>query len=47
MKHALSGWLHSRLFWGVVSGLALALVFVSYLQPDLMVELANFVRSCF
>lgn len=39
--------MRSRLLWGVVAAIALALVFVSYFQPDLMVELATFVRSCF
>lgn len=47
MKPATTAWLSSRLFWGVASAVALTLVFVAYLQPDLMVELANFVRSCF
>ena len=47
MKQAITAWLGSRLFWGVASVLALTGVFAAYLQPDLMVELANFVRSCF
>lgn len=47
MSPAMNALLSSRLFWGVVSAIALALVFAAYLQPDLMVELANFVRSCF
>lgn len=47
MKPAINALLRSRLLWAVVSAIALALVFAAYLQPDLMVELANFVRSCF
>ncbi len=47
MRSALTRCLRSRLFWAAVSTVALALVFTAYLQPDLMVELANFVRSCF
>ncbi|MDP1692961.1 MAG: hypothetical protein Q8L49_13610 [Burkholderiaceae bacterium] len=37
----------SRRLWHLASLLALALVFVAYLQPDLMFDLANFVWSCF
>lgn len=47
MKRAIAAWLTSRWFWSVASAIALVLVFAAYLQPDLMVELANFVRSCF
>ena len=47
MKRRFAGWLHSRAFWGVVSLLALGLVFMAYLQPELMVDLANRVWSCF
>ncbi len=47
MKAALHRCLRSRTFWGGLSAVALLLVFAAYLQPDLMVELANFVRSCF
>ena len=47
MRQVIAAWLGSRLFWGVASVLALTLVFAAYLQPDLMVELATFVRSCF
>jgi hypothetical protein len=32
--------------WGAALG-ALALVFAAYLQPDMMVSIANFVWSCF
>ena len=39
----------SRSRWALlaVALLALALVFMAYLQPDLMFELANRVWSCF
>ena len=47
MKRMFAGWLHSHAFWGVVSLLALGLVFMAYLQPELMVDLANRVWSCF
>ena len=47
MKRALNGWLQSGPLWGVVSLLALALVFAAYLQPDLIFDLANRVWSCF
>jgi hypothetical protein len=40
-------WWRSRWFWRTAALLALALVFASYLQPDLMFELANRVWSCF
>jgi hypothetical protein len=36
-----------RWLWRVAAVLALALVFVSYLRPDMMFELANRVWSCF
>ena len=47
MKRRLPGWIQSRLLWGVVSALVLGCVFVSYLQPGLMFDLANRVWSCF
>lgn len=37
----------SRLAWWAAAGLALSLVFVSYLNPHLAVDLANKVWSCF
>jgi len=40
-------WWRSRWLWRGASLLALALVFASYLQPDLMFELANRVWNCF
>jgi hypothetical protein len=40
-------WYRSRLLWGAASLLVLALVFASYLRPDVMVNLANLVWSCF
>jgi len=36
-----------RWFWRAAALAVLALVFASYLQPDLMVHLANRVWSCF
>lgn len=36
-----------QVLWYGVALLALALVFMAYLQPDLMVDLANRVWSCF
>ena len=47
MKQALSVWLRSRWLWRAASLVALALVFASYLQPDVMFELATRVWSCF
>lgn len=38
--------LKRALLWSA-AGLALGLVFASYLRPDLMVDLANRVWSCF
>jgi len=40
-------WWRSPWLWRVATLLVLALVFAAYLQPDLMVDLANFVWSCF
>jgi hypothetical protein len=37
----------SRWVWRLAALAALALVFVSYLQPDLMVQLATQLWSCF
>jgi hypothetical protein len=37
----------SRWAWGATALIALGLVFLSYLQPDLVVQLANQVWSCF
>jgi hypothetical protein len=37
----------SRWVWRVAALVALGLVFVSYLQPDLMVQLATQLWSCF
>jgi hypothetical protein len=43
MKPAMrTGWV-----WRVVALLALGLVFAAYLQPDLMLDLANRLWSCF
>ena len=47
MKRVFAGWLRSRLLWGGVTLLALGLVFMAYLQPDMVFELANRVWSCF
>ena len=47
MNRPLSPWWRSRWLWWTASLLALALVFASYLQPDLMFELASRVWSCF
>jgi hypothetical protein len=33
--------------WRALALLALGLVFMSYLQPDLMLDLANRIWSCF
>ena len=43
----LPSWLRSRWLWRAASLLALALVFASYLRPDLMFNLASRVWSCF
>jgi len=40
-------WYRSRTVWYTASVLALAGVFAAYLRPDLMLELANLVWSCF
>ena len=40
-------WIRSRWLWRGASLLALALVFASYLQPELMFDLATRVWSCF
>ena len=37
----------SRWAWRSAAGLALGLVFTAYLQPDLMLDLANRIWSCF
>jgi hypothetical protein len=37
----------SRWLWRTAALAALALVFASYLQPDLMVQLANQAWACF
>ena len=37
----------SRWAWRAAALAALALVFLAYLQPDMMVQLANRVWSCF
>lgn len=47
MKVPLADWWHSRWFWRAGAGLALLLVFLSYLQPRLMFELATQVWNCF
>ena len=39
--------LRSRWTWRIAALLALALVFASYLQPDLMLRLATQVWNCF
>lgn len=39
--------LRARWGWRVAALAALGLVFMSYLQPDLMVQLANQVWACF
>jgi hypothetical protein len=38
---------HARWWWRAAALAALGLVFVSYLQPDLMLQLALQVWSCF
>ena len=40
------GW-QSRWLWRAATLVALGLVFAWYLQPDLMLDLANRVWSCF
>ncbi len=43
-------WLTRRrayIVWSVVAALALAAVFMAYLSPHLMVELANRIWACF
>jgi hypothetical protein len=40
-------WLASHHLWHAAALLALALVFMAYLRPDLMFELSNFIWSCF
>ena len=47
MKRTLVRWLTSRHVWRAAAVLALALVFMAYLRPDLMFELSNLVWSCF
>jgi hypothetical protein len=37
----------AHLMWGVVAVLALAGVFMAYLNPHLMVDLANRIWACF
>ena len=37
----------ARWLWRAAAGLALALVFASYFQPSLMLDLANQVWNCF
>lgn len=38
---------NSRWAWGAAALAALALVFASYLQPDMMVKLATQLWNCF
>lgn len=47
MKPVLGPWWRSRWLWRTAALFALALVFASYLQPNLMFDLANRVWSCF
>ena len=37
----------SHIAWGVVAALALAGVFMAYLNPHLVVDLANRIWACF
>ena len=37
----------ARIVWGAVVALALAGVFMAYLNPHLMVDLANRIWACF
>jgi hypothetical protein len=37
----------ARIVWGVLAALALAAVFMAYLSPHLMVDLANRIWACF
>jgi hypothetical protein len=37
----------AHIVWGVVAALALAGVFMAYMSPHLMVELANRIWACF
>jgi hypothetical protein len=37
----------SRLIWGVAALAALLLVFMAYLQPDLVMQLATQLWNCF
>jgi hypothetical protein len=46
MNRPPTAWYRSHLLWGAASLLVLALVFASYLRPDLMLNLANLVWSC-
>ena len=47
MNRGSNAWYRSRPLWGAAALLALALVFASYLRPDLVFDLANLVWSCF
>ena len=40
-------WWRSAWVWRIATAVALSLVFATYLQPDLMFDLANRVWSCF
>ena len=39
--------LRTRWTWRIAALFALALVFASYLQPDMMLQLANQIWNCF
>jgi hypothetical protein len=47
MNPAAARWLRSRHLWRAAVVLALSLVFMAYLRPDLMFELSTLVWSCF
>ena len=47
MNPGVARWLRSRHCWRAAAALALGLVFMAYLRPDLMFDLSNLVWSCF
>jgi hypothetical protein len=47
MKPVADAGTRARWAWRIAAGLALGLVFAAYLQPDLMLDLANRIWSCF
>ena len=47
IKRPFAPWWRSRWLWRALALAALTMVFMSYLQPDLVFDLANRVWSCF